>query len=158
MTLRLARSFPISQKMWPQFARRMVAWTRDRWKATCAPPWNEAVAATWWRSAGHARSSALREPGRWISRAVVVRNAWWLRTLRFAHVAETNGRPERLWRRHSTRAGLACCHGGSRCVRGTEDALCTTSPALQNTSGTIAASSPLLPSDDRQVRSPLPQN
>lgn len=65
MTPRVARWFLLGTEMWPVFDRRLAAQARAFRRALSIPSWDEAVATTWWRWAGHAVFLTQRGPKRW---------------------------------------------------------------------------------------------
>lgn len=77
-----------------------AALARDLWRVAGVPAWDEATATTWWRWAGHAERLSLREPTRWIARALQWRNARGLRRVRSCHATATGAPPVRLNRGH----------------------------------------------------------
>lgn len=65
MTRHIAGWWPQAGEEYPQYVRRTTRWAEALRESAGVPRWDAAVAATWWRWAGHLARSSQRGPTRW---------------------------------------------------------------------------------------------
>lgn len=102
MQLRMGRR---ALNLWPQpheefhqFLRRSARWIDNLLQAAKAPRWDVAVAASWWRYAGHIARVAKREPDRWVAQALQWRDASYRQAVRALHWSKSDPERQRLGR------------------------------------------------------------
>lgn len=99
---RLARWYPAPEEDWPSFARRCSNSSQVQWRQAGVHRWDHAVAASWWRWAGHAARLSAREPHRRNAAALGWKDAWWRQGVRYLHANGDKSAPSRLSRGHSS--------------------------------------------------------